>query len=105
MGKSEPDNNKGDRVMLKRNMVQDSLTTIYDGPFEILERSGSDVKLQLAAKDRWVHRDTVKKFLHVGQAPIVIGHMTRTRQRGYYRCDRSRAFILQSRRDASELYP
>ena len=24
----------------------------YDSPFEVLERSGSDVKLQLAAKDR-----------------------------------------------------
>ena len=38
--------------MLKWNIVQDSLQAEYDGLFEVLEISGSDVKLQLAAKDR-----------------------------------------------------
>ena len=47
-------------IMLKRNMVQYSLYAKYDGPFEVLERSGSDVKLQVAAKDRWAHLSNVR---------------------------------------------
>ena len=52
--------------MLKRKKLQYSLQAKYDSPFEELERSVSDVKLQLAAKDRWVHLNTAKKLLHVG---------------------------------------
>ena len=37
-GKSETDINKGDKVMLKWKMVQDSLQAKYDSPFEVLER-------------------------------------------------------------------
>ena len=73
LGKSGTDFNKGDKVVLKRNMVQDSLSAKYDGPFEVLERSGPDVKLQLAVKERWVHLNNVKKYVHVGQAQTVIG--------------------------------
>ena len=73
LGKSGTDFNKGDKVMLKRNMVQDSLSAKYEGLFEVLERSGPDVKLQLAVKERWVHPNNVKKYVHVGQAQTVIG--------------------------------
>ena len=71
MGKSETDINKEDKVMLKWNMLQDSLQAKFDGTFEVPGRMGRMSSLQVAAKHRWVHLSDVRKLLHVGQAPIV----------------------------------
>ena len=46
-GKVSANVKRGDRVMLKRNMVQDALAPRYDEPFEVLDRSGPDIKLQI----------------------------------------------------------
>ena len=72
--KLEADLRKGDEVMFKRNRVQDSLSPRYDGPFEVLERSGPDVKLKLETKDRWVHLDNVKRYSGSGHATVPEGN-------------------------------
>ena len=53
---------KGDMVMLKRSLVQDALSPRYDGPFQVIKRRGPDVKVRVAAKDRWVHLNNVKRY-------------------------------------------
>ena len=68
-GKSSMEIDEGDRVMLKRSMVQYSLSPRYDGPFEVLDRRGPNVKVQIGSKDRWVHLNNVKKYLQGGVDP------------------------------------
>ena len=64
------DTSKGDRVMIKRNQAKDSLSPRFDGPFDVLERKGPNVKLRLTRRDKWVHLDHVKRY--EGPAPSLI---------------------------------
>ena len=62
-GKVEMLLKRGDKAMLKRNTIADSLTEKYSGPFEVLEKRGPDVKLRLSHGDKWVHMDNVEKYM------------------------------------------
>ena len=67
LGRTEMEIEKGDQVMLRRNILGDSLTERFSGPFEIVERRDSDVNLALPRGEKWVHIDNIKKFM--GNAP------------------------------------
>ena len=60
----------GDRVMLKRNNLQDSLAARFDGPYSVLGRKGPSVKLRLRRRDKWVHLNHCK--IYIGNEPTVI---------------------------------
>ena len=68
--KTTSDINEGDRVMLRRNKMEYSLSPKFDGPFDVLWRKGPNVKLRLPRRDKWVHLDHVKRYS--GSAPSVI---------------------------------
>ena len=61
-GKSESKAAIGDLVFLKRQAREDSLVPRFDGPYKVLDRNGSDVKLRLPRRDKWVHLDHCKLF-------------------------------------------
>ena len=60
----------GDRVMIRRNKVEDTLSPRFDGPFEVVQRRGPNVKLHLRRKDKWVHLNHVKRYS--GTEPTIV---------------------------------
>ena len=42
----------GDLVFLKRQAREDSLVPRFDGPYRVLDRNNSDVKLRLPRRDK-----------------------------------------------------
>ena len=52
----------GDFVFLKRQRRIDSLAPRFDGPYEVLARRNSNVKLKLPRRDKWIHLDRCKIF-------------------------------------------
>ena len=60
----------GDRVMLKRNNLQDSLAPRFDGPYSVIRRKGPSVKLRLTRRNKWVHLNHCK--IYVGNESTVI---------------------------------
>ena len=79
--KKESDLGKGDRVMLRRSAIQDSLSPSprFSGPFEVLEIKGPDVKLQLRRMNKWVHLDNVTKYIAL-DTPIPSSSISRNPQ-------------------------
>ena len=57
----------GDRVMLKRNRLQDSLAPRFDGPYSVIGRNGPSVKLRLTSQNKWVHLNNCK--IYAGNEP------------------------------------
>ena len=49
-------------MMLRRNVIGDSLTKKFHVPFKVLERRGLDVKVRLDGRNNWVHMDNVKMY-------------------------------------------
>ena len=71
--------------MLLNETRQDSLDPRYDGPFEVLERKGPDVKLKVGKSfqegnggshrefvNKWVHLDRCKEYHASSMIPIRI---------------------------------
>ena len=50
-------------MMLRKSVIQDSLSSRFSGPFEVVERKGPDIKLQIRRKNKWIHLDNVKRYM------------------------------------------
>ena len=75
-GKTVSNIENGDKVMVRRNKTQDSLSPRFDGPFEVLQRRGPDVRLRLRSKDKWIHLNNVKKYVGPEPAMVPVTQMT-----------------------------
>ena len=61
--------------MLKRNSRGDTLEPRFDGPYEVMERKGPDVKLKMRRKDKWHHLSRCKLYLE-GTTTLIPRHVT-----------------------------
>ena len=71
---------KGDKVMLHNNARLDSLEPRYYGPYEVMDRTGPDVKIRIHKevrnrsgrrytryKNKWVHLDRCKEYYRASE--------------------------------------